>query len=159
MSFRREPKTNPIAWIVAADRAHARIFRAHWPDLNGFQPVEEHWHAEGRKQGREIDDAPLGRRRGPDGTGRTCEAEDERLATTRQFAMEIVERLEKGRTQNDFGHVVIAAPPPFLGELRNQYGPELSKLVEAEIDKELAHLDQPTILLQARNAIESVAHA
>ena len=158
MSFRREPKTNPIAWIVAADRAHARIFRAHWPDLNGFQSVEERWHAEGRKQGRERDEAPHGRRRGPDGTGRTFEAEDGHLVITRDFAMEIVERLEQGRAQNEFGHLVVAAPPPLLGELRNQYGSELIKLVEAEIDKELAHLDQPTILLQARGAVGALTH-
>ena len=160
MSYRREPKTNPIAWIVAADRAHARIFQAHWPDLNGFQAMEERFHAEGHMQAREVDDAPKGRERSPDGAKNTYEpAVDHRHATAQDFAIEIANRLEEGRTNNDFGHVVVAAPPLLLGELRRRFSPELSKLVETEIDKELAHLDQPTILLQARNAVEAVAHA
>ena len=160
MSFRREPKTNPIAWIVVADRAHARIFRAHWPDLNGFQPVEERFHAEGQMQAREVRDAPKGRERSPDGAKNTYEpATDFRHATAQHFALEIANRLEEGRTNNDFGHVVVAAPALLLGELRQRFSPALAKLVEAEIDKALAHLDQPTILLQARNAVETVAHA
>lgn len=158
MSYRREPKTNPIVWIVAADRAHARIFRAHWPDLNGFQPVEERFHAEGRMQAREVTESAAGRERSPDGRATPYEsATDHRHATAHDFAVELANRLEEGRTNNDFGHVIMAAPPLLLGELRRCFSPELLKLVEAEIDKELANLDQPTILLQARDAVEAVS--
>lgn len=160
MSYRREPQTNPIAWIIVADRAHARIFRAHWPDLNGFQPVEERFHAEGRMQAQEVNDARAGRDRSPDGGKNTYDPPtDHRHATAQDFAVEIANRLEEGRTNNDFGHIIVAAPPLLLGELRQRFSPELLKLVDAEINKELAHMDQPTILQHARSAVEAMADA
>lgn len=153
MSFRREPAINSTTWIVAADRSRARIFRSHWPDMGDAALVEDHTHPEGRMQAKEVDAGAFGRGRGPDGRSSPYDREvDHRHETAAQMAIEIAERMEAGRARNAFGHVVVVAPPLLLGELRRRFSPELTKLVDAEVDKELVQMEEADILEEAHMA-------
>lgn len=154
MSFRREPDVNPTTWIVAADRSRARIFKSHWPDLQDASLVEEHSHSEGRMQAKEVDAGAFGRGRGPDGGSSPYDREvDHRHDSAARMAIEIAERMEAGRSRNAFGHVVVVAPPLVLGELRRRFSPELAKLVDAEVDKELVQMEDSVILQEAHRAV------
>jgi len=53
------------------------------------------------------------------------------------FAHDIAGRLDAGRTNGEFSHLVLVAPPAFLGTLRNSLNNELGKLVAGEVNKSL----------------------
>jgi protein required for attachment to host cells len=66
--------------------------------------------------------------------------------TAQRFARRIVQRLEQGRQQNEFGRLVLVAPPLMLGVLREELTAPLSKLVVEELSQELTRLTRNQIL-------------
>lgn len=125
-------------WIAVADSSRGRIFgqdgqagplielydlihpgaRLHDSELVTERPGSDHGAL---GQGRHIIDA------------RTDTKDHE----AEVFAREIAERLDKGRTSNQFQALVLIAPPEFLGLLRTRMGDELKKRVIGEIAKDL----------------------
>src|SRR5262245_19745073 len=116
MTYKHDAAKRPVAWIVVADRARARIFEASWPVGDALQEIETLVHPEGQSRAQDIlTDAP-GRfaelAAGPhSGEPRT----DHRHRTANDFAGILAARLEKGRNSNAYGHLVIVAPALFLG--------------------------------------------
>jgi protein required for attachment to host cells len=158
MSVRTEARRPSNAWIVVADRAAARLFSAEWPDLSGFREIESLVHPQGALHGRDVYPDRFGRNHAPDSHGYTdAPPTDLRHFTAREFAHQIAERLERGRTHGEFGRVVVIAPPLLLGELRDQYSAPLRKLLEAELDKELVMSTDAEICDQVRRALPRAA--
>lgn len=158
MSFRREPRRNPVAWIVAADRALAKIYAANWPALDGFQLIETLDNPEGQMMGRELNADGAGRERASYGPAHSFVwPTDHRHATAQKFADEIVTRLEQGRNENEFGHLILLAPSLMLGELRNRFSGPLQKIVEIDVDKTIVQLKDNDIAAHARKALAAVA--
>jgi protein required for attachment to host cells len=62
-----------------------------------------------------------------------------------RFAADIAARLNRAAEENRFEHIVIAAPPKVLGELRRDYSKKLQGKIVAEIDKDLTHHTFPDI--------------
>jgi protein required for attachment to host cells len=62
-----------------------------------------------------------------------------------RFAAGIAERLNRAAEEGRFEHIVIAAPPKVLGELRREYSKKLQGKILAEIDKDLTHHTFPDI--------------
>jgi protein required for attachment to host cells len=146
MTYDRQIRRNPTAWIVVADRAQARIFAAHWPDLDPFEEIAGLENPEGQLQAREVDSDAFGRFRSPDRRGVSMGPDnDHRHQTAASFADEIVDFLEKGRKNNEFGHLVIIAPSMVLGELRSGISASLGKLREADCDKAIVGLSMNEI--------------
>lgn len=56
-----------------------------------------------------------------------------------RFADEIAERLYKAAHRGDFDHIIIAAPPLVLGELRKKMHQEVADRVVGEIPKTLTN--------------------
>jgi len=147
MTYKREPSRQPVAWVLVADRARARFFQSAWPLNSKLDEIATLVHPEG--QAREQDVLT-------DGPGRFAEfaagphsgepRTDHRHRTAMDFAQVVVERLEKGRVSNAFGHLVIVAPALYLGVLRQTLGGPLAKLVDHEISKDLTHLSARELL-------------
>jgi len=57
-----------------------------------------------------------------------------------RFARRAAELLEQAASNHTDAPIVVAAAPRTLGELRKHYGPETTRRLQAEIDKDLAHL-------------------
>jgi protein required for attachment to host cells len=57
-----------------------------------------------------------------------------------RFAREIVDRLEQGRVERDFEHLVVVAAPGFLGHLRATMAEPLHALVAKELAKDYTEL-------------------
>lgn len=57
-----------------------------------------------------------------------------------RFAKLLMDRIEQGRLKNKFDRFVIVAAPAFLGLLRTNLNPTLSKLLSLEIDKDYTAL-------------------
>jgi len=68
------------------------------------------------------------------------EATDWHALEEERFAATIAERLNRAAEENKFEHIVIAAPPKVLGELRHEYSKRLQGKILAEIDKDLTKL-------------------
>ena len=76
------------------------------------------------------------------GARSALEQSDTRRLQTLEFADQLTNELTKMLRQGRFKNVVLAAPPAFLGALRDAMPPEVARRVAAEIPK---HLTEATI--------------
>lgn len=141
MTFKAEPRRPANAWIVVADRARARIFSAEWPSLKDFSEVLSLTHPEGGLRPTDVETREGGQFRTH--AGRAVSGQpttDFRHKTAIEFARQVIDSLEAGRTNQRFGQLLIVAPPLFLGVMREQLPEPLARLVQAEIEKDLVQL-------------------
>lgn len=143
MTFKHQPRTVPITWIVIADRGRATILQSD-PDSNSAPEVIEAWeNPEGTAHPRDLETARQGYMRGGS-RGATPEAAEPSTDVEHQiaasFAKQIIDFLDHGRQTQRFGHVVIAAAPMFLGVLRSQLPSPLEQTIRRTIDKDYTRL-------------------
>lgn len=154
MSFRHRAAKSATTCLLIADRALARFLVGTWPELDDCEEVDALVHPISRLREHDtVSDGP-GRFRTPAGHPTAAEATtDFQTRTTTEFARELCARLERGRTNAEFGRWIVVAPPKLLGELRRVLPPPLARLMEVEIEKELAHLELRDVLPHVREAI------
>jgi protein required for attachment to host cells len=131
-------------WVFVGDGRKALLLRNEGdPDLLDLRRLEVR-----------EDDNPPSREQGTDGPGRSSvnigprsaiDTTDWHALEEARFAATIAERLNRAAEQNQFEHIVIAAPPKVLGELRREYSKRLQGKILAEIDKDLTHHTFPNI--------------
>jgi len=156
MTYRRENARHPVAWIVVADRARARIFECSWPVAGELKEIDTLIHPEGHARAQEFVTEEQIRRAEPGAAPHVGQPRtDHRHRTALEFAGIVADRLEKGRTGNAFGHVVIVAPALFLGTLRNTLSGPLAKLVDGEITKDYTHLAARELLPVVKSELET----
>lgn len=156
MSFRHEARRSEQTLIVVADRGQARFFAGLWPDLDPWEEQVAFVNPESHVRMHEtVTDAP-GRFRTPTGqTAATDPKTDFRHQTTASFARRLIERLEEGRNQNQFGRLVVVAPALLLGELRRETPAPLARLVTSEIERDLVRLSSREIRERVQEALAS----
>jgi len=158
MSYRRDTVRRPLAWIVVADRARARIFETVWPLGGELTEIDTFIHPEGQSRPQDVVTDEQLRMAEPGGAPHVGQPRtDHRHRTAQEFAGFVAERLEKGRTSNTFGHLVIVAPALFMGTLRNCLSSPLSKLVSGEITKDLTQLPARELLPLLQSELEGDA--
>jgi protein required for attachment to host cells len=142
-------------WVVVADEAIARILEL--PQKGGdLQPVEELTDPDAHARERDLRNAPLGRRAGggegrgggraphhlmPASNATASAGESELHLEGEEFARRVAQRLTELHQQQRFDELRIVAAPRFLGYLRKALGPEVSRAVVGELNKELIHLN------------------
>ncbi|SCW36327.1 Protein required for attachment to host cells [Sphingobium faniae] len=62
-----------------------------------------------------------------------------------RFAAEAADLLKRGALANDYGKLIIVAPPAILGEMRKHYHKEVQSRLVGEIAKDLANHPVPEI--------------
>lgn len=141
MTFRREPQQIHGLWVLVANRAHARIFRADDAGLKEFNEVKVLVHPASEAHSRDVLTDRPGRFPGQSGGASAGDSEtDFKHQTATEFACQVIDELERGRTHNEFDQLVVVAPPLFLGVLRKHLPGPLAKLVKIEIDKDIVPL-------------------
>ena len=135
-------------WILVAESSRAKLYRAD----NRKSPISEIEALEnpaGRlHEGDLVSDRP-GSDGGSVGQGRRV-LDDKTTARQQEhisFAKQLAERLNAARTEGEFSRLVLAAPPAFLGLLRDNLGKEVMYMVYAQVDKNL--VQQPAEALRA----------
>lgn len=129
-------------WILVAHRSGARILENKGPRkrLELLQQIE---HPEGRLKNHEINSDKSGR--GFDGKGVEHHAYSNEHAPTEhvaeQFAKQLSEVLEHGRTRRRFDKLVLVAEPRFLGNLRAAIPAQTAALISATMDKDLGGVE------------------
>ncbi|MFG0333025.1 MAG: host attachment protein [Maioricimonas sp. JB049] len=138
MTRKYEHQTVAVAWILVADRGRAQILSANLPDADRLEIVETLVHPASTVHARDLETDGPGSFQERGGERHAGEPEtDFRHRTARDFALQIVERLEKGRMANAFGKLIVVAPPLFLGVLRDKLSGPLAQMVAHEIAKDL----------------------
>lgn len=150
-------------WILVSDASRAHLYREE-PAGRGFTLLESFEHEESRArvrdlvadaQGRKPNGTPagMGLVAHPGGTtggtylGRPGAAPDTdpKEVEAQKFARVLADRLEKGLNEHAYESLVLVAPPQFLGLLRSTVSTQVSKHIEASVDKDLSWLDPPRL--------------
>ncbi len=133
-------------WIVVADGARARFYRSN-PGGTRIEPALNVELVADRRPSRDLDSDRPGRTKDRMAPGRHAlePSTDPHEHAQQAFAREVVELLEKHRTQNDFDELIIVAPPKMLGHVREAMSAPLRRMVRREEPKDLTKLDANTL--------------
>ncbi|NKB58477.1 MAG: hypothetical protein GKS00_19285 [Alphaproteobacteria bacterium] len=138
----------PKVWVVVADGARGRFFQL----SEGHELVSVYAHEL-------VGEALASRDLASDRPGRTFErggdgrhamephSDPKRYAKT-VLAREIGRLLEAERKKRSFDHLVVVAPPQFLGDLRGAMSKPLQELIATEINKDLSKLAPHQLKIQ-----------
>ena len=128
-------------WVLTADASRARLF-ATKSSNSALEELESFAHAESRLHDRDLTSDLPGRAFDSHGSGRHAMEQrvDPKDEQAIRFAAKLTAYLEDGRVKHRYDRLYVAAPPAFLGVLRDHYG-QIAPLVAGEIDK---HLTQCT---------------
>jgi protein required for attachment to host cells len=135
-------------WIVLADEGRARILSREdqGADLCELEVLED---AGAHAHNADFRHDAYGRRSpgaAAQPSSAMSSAGEEKLDHEAElFARRLAVRLAEGHRQHRFDRLRIAAAPRFLGRLRKALDPEVSQLVDEEIDKDLLQLDERTL--------------
>lgn len=134
--------TMPKVRILVADASRARLFSVESPTAD-LKEVDTFVNPEGRLHDGDLTTDRPGRQADSMNSGRSAmdEANDPKEVETQRFARELVESLDKTRSQGEMEKLYLAAPPKFMGELRKQMKSELKATVVEEIKKDLSQLN------------------
>jgi protein required for attachment to host cells len=119
-------------WLLVCDAAHARIFEIQ-SNLNGvaskWESIQTFEHATSRlRTGEIVSDTALAASSSPKETEKD------------HFKHELVGFLDQAMRSHKFKHLVLCAPPQFLGKLKNELSSELKTHLLSTVDKDLTHL-------------------
>jgi protein required for attachment to host cells len=128
-------------WILSANGGKARIFSAESPTADLVE-IATITHPESRLRAKELASDRPGRAFDTAGVGRHAMSSqvDAKEQEQIRFAREIVDRLDQGRVEGDFEHLVVVAAPGFLGHLRATMAGPLQAMVSAELVKDYTEL-------------------
>jgi protein required for attachment to host cells len=129
-------------WIVAADESRARVLQVLDREQR-LAEVEDLVNPAGRMQDRELQTGAEPRFHGRPGAGPGSDSERQGAVehSARAFAKEVGRYLDKARIDHKYEHLVLVAPPKFLGALRKELDKEVEKLVVDELPKDLSWLN------------------
>jgi protein required for attachment to host cells len=134
-------------WILVAESSRAKIFEqeAARGDLREMQAFD---HAASRLNDSDLVSAPPGRTYDSNGMGRHAMEPDTdpKVNETHIFARILAQHLDKTLDKNHVKKLVVIAPPEFLGILRDSFSAHVSKMIAAEINKNLVKESAESIL-------------
>jgi len=124
-------------WVLVAESSRARIYevQAH----GGLRERVTLAHPESRLHDTGLTSDLPGRSFDRQGAGRHTMAEptDPQAHEAEAFAQQIAGRLDLARSEGEFDHLVVMAPPHFLGLLRGAFSTETTRRVSHEVPKNL----------------------
>ena len=154
MTFKHEAVRPSTTWILVADRARAKLFAGEWPELSDFHEIEDFAHPEGGAHQRDVESDRPGLFRTSNGGGSAAsDLTDFVHRTATEFARELVDRLQHGKDTNAYGRLVIIAPAMLLRLLRDELPAPLTKLLVADLDKDLTHQNNESIQAHVRDLL------
>ena len=132
--------------VVVADESEASFF-----DVAGIKaplvPAGKIENVAGRLHDRDLESDRPGRGHSST-TGVSSALDGERSARRTEqehFARRVAAEVEFGRIAQRFDRLVVIAGPRMLGLLRKELSPQATKLVAAEVTKDLLHADTDAI--------------
>lgn len=133
-------------WILVANSSEARLFSF---GNDGFKRISEFSHPQSRAKGQTLTTDRPGHYQSTNiGTahGAYAETTDPKEYESEQFARELVQQLEHGRTTNQFGRLILVAPPHFHGMLNKHINGRLGKMINGHVDKDYTKVTDDNML-------------
>jgi protein required for attachment to host cells len=130
-------------WILITDASRARVFSAD-PAGTTWTLQREHQHPASRAKEAELDPSQRGRQQQRAGGPYRPAMEPStppKEVERETFARELAEGLERDFDAHRYAHLVLVAPPHFLGLLRKSLSDKVAKQVVATVDKDYTGLD------------------
>ncbi|MFO7603289.1 MAG: host attachment protein [Gammaproteobacteria bacterium] len=127
-------------YVVVAESSRARVYQTNL-HLQDLQEITDFSHPESRQHARDIT-ADLPGRLAATGAGshHAVQAKtDIKKHQADEFARQIAIYLQQALEQGKYDHLVLIAPPAFLGLLRQHLSKNVAASVRYELDKELLH--------------------
>ena len=147
----------PSTWILVCDASRALLF--HNKDRGkGLEQVQALDHPDSRAHVRDLMADAQGRKpvgpvparsgngsSGAHGRPGAAPDTDPKEVEAQKFARELAALLEKGLNAHAYERLFLVAPPHFLGTMRDTMSTQVSKHLEATVDKDLTHMTVPEI--------------
>ena len=142
-------------WVLVSNAAEARLF------LNegcgkGLQLVHNWTHPDSRKHEGDLVTDSAGRTQQSDARCARSSIQWEtspKETEMQRFAAELVEYLAAGRVAGTFHHLVLVAPPHFLGLLREKMDAATSATVRATLNKDYSQESVPDLVEHLANVM------
>ena len=126
-------------WVLVADASRARVFSADNRVARELEEITDRLHPESRLHNRDLVTDRPGRAADHGGEGRSAveenDAPKEQEATN--FAREVAGMLAEAAGEGRFEHLVLCAPPNFMGQLREKLDTATRQRVSTELTKDL----------------------
>ncbi|MGB5694250.1 MAG: host attachment protein [Polyangiales bacterium] len=136
-------------WIVVAHQAGARVFE-HLGPGKGLELLQTLEHPKGRERDRDADSDRPGRsfrkNSGDPRRAAMSRSESPHERAIADFARTLAHTLHDARVKNEYRHLVLIAPPRFLGLLRSSLDGPTSQLIVGSLDKDLASSGEAELL-------------
>jgi protein required for attachment to host cells len=129
-------------WILVADASRARVFSVP-EDGKPWIMEKELEHPSSRAKATDLTTDVPGRVRQSFGAGSRPAMDDPtdpKEVEAQAFARILAEFLEQGLNHNRFAHLVLVAPPHFLGLLRGTVHEQVAKRIQHSINKDFTQL-------------------
>ena len=146
---------NPRTWIVLADAATARVYE---PQASGrdWKMIVELTDPKARAKESELGRDKPGRVRQSTGSRAAMERPTPRKQVeVEHFARQIAKALDDALVRKAYDHLVLAAPPEFVGILRPLLPDRVEERITVLVERDYLHLDPP----QARQRLEKQLEA
>lgn len=133
-------------WVLVADGSRARFFKT--DRAAPLEEIEDSLNPMAREPRRALQSDRKGQtvRGGPGQMQFSAEGEnDPKAEEERRFARALAEHLRKTRLAGEYERLFIAAPPDFLGELRQALDEGTREVVVGELAKDLSRLKPKAI--------------
>lgn len=132
----RETRT----WILLCEASRARLF-SH-DERGQFIELSAYAHPGSRVHGHDmVSDRPGRRSEAPGHHGGLSPAAEPREVEAQRFAISLAAMLKHGLNSHAYDELVLAAPPRFLGLLRNALDDQVTARIAATFDKNLIALE------------------
>ncbi|MDP5290873.1 host attachment protein [Oceanimonas sp. CHS3-5] len=127
-------------WIVVADAAKAVVYKQDWVENVG-EEIMDLAHPQARLKTSDLisDAQTIPEKSDP------CHTENQR------FARDIIDRVRHALDHNEIGGFYLAAPPQFLGLLREAMDDRLRKALQKDLDKNLSGVSHSEVLAAFKN--------
>lgn len=147
-----------VDWILIADRSRAVIVHALPEGAHPFPTLASYVHSEGRLRPQDRDSDVRGSVLQPSGAHSTIEPHEDRWhVEARRFAKQLVEALEHEHQNRRFDRLMIIAPAPFMGVLREAWPRDLQACILAERTENLLPLSESERQSRLAEIVESSA--
>lgn len=123
-------------WILVANASEAKLY-ANKGINKGLEQIASFDHPESRKKGVDLVTDRAGHMQSSgNGHGSRQPATDPRQYEHENFARELAQHVEKGRTNNQYQRLIVAAEPHFRGLLNTTFSGQVKSLISECLDKD-----------------------